>query len=184
MLKTELNGLSIWKRIAELRQNDLELLAPKFEAAVRNALAELEGRHTKIGDVEVALDVIVFETARTNELQEIYYAQGTSNAKTAEKSWHFYGLAIDVISRRFEWFGNKEAKLVWADDRERMFAAERWFKAVGGFFEARGCSLGAKWGKPDLPHIQWGKCKKSPDDAPEIYRTKGLEAVWRAVGAI
>lgn len=184
-MKHELNAnKSIWTRIAELRQNDIDLLAPKFAEAVTKSLADLKGRHVKIGALEIPLDVVVFETARSNELQQIYFMQGTSNARTAEHSWHFYGLAIDVISRRFEWFGNAEAKKVWPDEVSRFAAAEKWFMTVGGFFEVHGCKLGAKWKRQDLPHIQWGNMPDSPNKAPEIYRTKGLEAVWRTVKAI
>lgn len=183
MIKTELNGINVWLRIEELRQRDLNLLAPKFKDAVEAAVAEIAGRSIRIGTIVVPLDVVIFETARTNELQQIYYSQGTSKAKTAEKSWHYYGLAIDVISQRYEWFDNKFAKETWPNRIERMAAAEKWFLAVGGFFEEQGCKLGAKWKHQDLPHIQWGRCKDSPDDAIEIYKTKGLQAVWEAVKA-
>lgn len=183
MLKTELNSKSIWTRIEELRQNDLDLLAPKFKEAVEKALDELDGRSIRVGTVVVPLDVVVFETARTNELQQIYYSQGTTKAKTAENSWHFYGLAIDIISRYYEWFDNANARRIWPKEEDRFEAARNWFLAAGAFFEEQGCRLGAKWKHPDMPHIQWGKCRDTPDKAPEIYHEHGLEAVWKAVGA-
>jgi hypothetical protein len=183
MLKGELNGKSIWTRIDELRQRDLNLLAPKFKLAVEKSLVDLAGRSTLMGSKSIPLDVLVFETARTNELQEIYYQQGTSNAKDAFHSWHFYGLAIDVISKKYEWFGNKAAKIEWPNDLERMKMAEKWFLTVGGFFEANGCKLGAKWKRADYPHIQWGLCADSPHEAPELYREQGVQAVWEAVRA-
>lgn len=182
MLKTELNASSVWARIAELRQNDINLLAPKFKQVVLDSLDDLKGKSVKIGDLEVDLDVVVFETKRTNELQRIYYSQGTTNAKTAERSWHFYGLAIDIISHRYEWFDNEQAKRSWPNETKRFSAGSKWFLAAGNYFEKRGCSLGSKWEHPDSPHIQWPK-KKSPNEEAGIYYAEGLDKIWDSLGA-
>jgi hypothetical protein len=51
-------------------------------------------------------------------------------------------------------------------------------------FAKYGCKWGGDWKSPDRPHFQWGKCKPGPSDvARELIRTRGVEAVWEAVGA-
>ena len=185
---------SVWERIAKLRVRSLDFLAPGFRRAVEAGLAEcatigsitveLTGGRTTV----VELDPIVFETLRLDELQRIYYEQGTTNAATAERSWHFYGLGIDNISKRYEWFGGAAAKAAWpdADDRARVMHA--WFRTMGRAFMGHGCSWGGNWYQPDEPHVQWGRCAASPHEAPRIYQAAGgglagRQAVWRACGA-
>jgi hypothetical protein len=179
---------SVWERIEQLRQRDTELLAPNVQHALRAGLTELEGATIIAEDVQIPLDVFVFETLRSDELQRIYYEQGTTNAPTAIWSWHFYGLGFDVISRRFEWFGNVDARRTWPDPFAREAASRAWFGAVARVFERHGLAWGGHWSKPDLPHFQWARCAVSPVRAPDIYRRAGggllgREAVWHAVGA-
>ena len=80
--------------------NDISYLAPNFAKAVRESIAECN---------EVsALEAMVYETYRSNELQQAYYARGrdnppppaktVTNARTNLYSWHGYGLAVDVIT--------------------------------------------------------------------------------------
>jgi peptidoglycan L-alanyl-D-glutamate endopeptidase CwlK len=145
---------------------DLAALAPRFRAAVEAALAECRA---------AGLDAIVYEARRSNERQEWLYAQGrtrpgerVTNAKDAMHGWHFFGLAVDVISRSMEWD-----------------APADWWQRMGAIFERHGCDWGGRWTTPDLPHVQWGTLKPSPSDrARELYVTDGLGAVWREVGAL
>ena len=147
--------------------HDLSLLAPRFRAAVERALAAC---------AQQGLDAVVYEGYRTPELQALYWARGrtiipptrpVTYAPTNLYSWHGYGLAVDVIHRTDHW------------DRP-----ESWFRAVAECFTLQGCRWGGDWKKPDLPHLQWGRCKPSPsDEARRILAADGLEAVWRAVQA-
>jgi hypothetical protein len=153
--------------VRALVRRDLSELAPKFRAAIEAALAECHARD---------LDAYVYEARRSDEVQRAYYELGrtlvppaytVTDAKTALGSWHFYGLAVDVISRSKGWGAGAD-----------------WINQVAAVFERHGCAWGGRWTKPDLPHFQWGRCAASPRQAPTIYRERGLEAVWRAVGAL
>lgn len=147
---------------------DPELLAPAFRAAVDAAITECHA---------AGLDAMVYETYRSDELQAVYYARGrtvvpphdtVTNARSNLYSWHGYGLAVDVISRSKEWN-----------------VSDAWFASVATIFKKHGCKWGGDWTSPDKPHFQWGHCRPSPSDlARELIRTKGVEAVWEAVGAL
>jgi len=151
--------------------SDLGLLAPAFRAAVVAAIAECNAAPN-------SLDAIVYESYRSNELQQIYYARGrtvrppnetVTNASSNLFSWHGYGLAVDVIHRTQGWDPVRHG----------------WFNAVADVFKRHGCKWGGDWTSPDAPHFQWGACKPSPSElAREIIRTKGIEAVWEVVGAL
>ncbi len=148
--------------------NDLSELAPKFRAAVVQALAACRAQ---------GLPAIVYEAYRTPELQALYYARGrtqippsytVTNARSNLYSWHGYGLAVDVIHETKEWD-----------------VSEAWFAQVAACFRAAGCKWGGDWKMKDLPHFQWGPCKPSPSDrARELMASGGREAVWQAVGAV
>ena len=151
-------------------QNDLGLLAPKFRAAVEAALKRCADR---------GYDASVFETYRSDELQKIYYARGrtvipptrtVTNAPDNLRSWHGYGLAVDVISRQHHWSPPK---------------GDAWFREVAAIFKEDGLiKWGGDWTKPDMPHFQWGQCKPSPSTtAQALIKSDGMEAVWKAVGA-
>jgi hypothetical protein len=150
---------------------DLGLLAPAFRAAVQAALAECN----KEG---ASLHAKVYETYRSNELQAVYYARGrtvrpppkpVTNARTNLYSWHGYGLAVDVIHETELWSPRRGG----------------WFHAVAEIFKRHGCKWGGDWTSPDPPHFQWARCKPSPSNvARELLRTRGIEAVWEAVGAL
>lgn len=134
--------------------------------------------------IVIPLDVEVNETARTNELQRIYYQQGTSHAETAEKSWHFYRLALDNISRTYGWFNNRAAKAAWPDPKVRAIVCDTWFRQMAEVFKRHGFDAGIDWHDPDPPHVQWGTLSKSPHDAPRLFAEGGFEKVWQAVGAM
>jgi hypothetical protein len=187
--------VDVWSRIASLRQNSLDLLAPAMRAAVVAVLKRAHGRVVHVtlssGLVDVApLDPVVFETLRSDELQRIYYAEGTTNAPTAETSWHFYGLAIDTISIEYEWFDNAAARKRWPLERDRETVSDAWFRAMAEIGKQLELDAGIDWPtRPDAPHLQWGRCSASPHDAPGIYHTagcglRGRQEVWKAVGAL
>jgi peptidoglycan LD-endopeptidase CwlK len=156
------------KDTAPAVSRDMTLLAPKFREAVENALKDCQ---------EQGLDAYVYEAYRSQELQALYYARGrtiipptrpVTNAPSNLHSWHGYGLAVDVISRSKYWD-----------------VPSSWFEAAAECFLRAGCKWGGGWKTRDLPHFQWGKCKPSPSDAArQIIASEGLEAVWKAVGAI
>lgn len=147
---------------------DLDELAPRFRAAVKRAVAECHAR---------GLDAWVYEAYRTQELQSEYYSRGrtripplktVTNAPDNLSSWHGYGLAVDVISRSKHWN-----------------AGTPWFREVAAVFKAHECKWGGDWRSVDLPHFQWHKCKASPSpEARRLLATEGVQAVWRAVGAM
>jgi peptidoglycan L-alanyl-D-glutamate endopeptidase CwlK len=151
--------------------NSLAVLAPKFRDAVEAALAECNAAPNNY-------DAVVYETYRSQELQAHYYARGrtvkppyktVTNASTNLRSWHGYGLAVDVIHRTKYW--------------EPVEGFE-WFKKVAVVFKKHNCKWGGDWKSVDPPHFQWHLCKPSPSDAArDLIATEGLIAVWEAVGA-
>ena len=147
---------------------DLGKLAPKFAAVVRAALDECNRN---------GLDAYVYEAMRSDATQKYYYAQGRTivppeatitNASSCWTSWHFYGLAVDVISRANDWS-----------------VSARWQDEVATIFLAHECKWGGHFTNPDPPHFQWARCKASPSPlARQIYEAEGLAGVWKAVGAV
>lgn len=145
---------------------DLALLAPKFRAAVELAV--------KLCD-RAGLDVVVHETFRSQELQALYYERGrtvipphytVTNARSNLYSWHGFGLAVDVISKKHGW------------------NSKQFFHDIAPHFRAAGCRWGGEWKMKDLPHFQWGLCRPSPSDhARALFAAGGQRAVWEAVGA-
>ena len=183
MLKTEIPALvpNIWTTIAKLRINRVDALAPKMQTYVAACLAECR----TVGLVNGQLfDPIVFETIRTDALQRIYFNQGTTKAPTAIYGWHFYGLAVDVISASREWS-----------------VTPAWWTKLAEIMERHGLDAGHRWTRPDDPHGQFGTVKGSPSDlARTLYfgtphwqtlstydgaaHTAGLRRVWEDVGAL
>jgi hypothetical protein len=148
--------------------SSLDGLPPKMRAAVKAALEECNDER---------LDAVVYESHRSDELQAIYYQRGrtvkppdytVTNVASAQYGWHFYWLAVDVISASRRWS-------VTAD----------WRRRVTAIFKKHGLSAGAEWPHPDDPHYQWGKCRRSPsEESRRLYAEGGLEAVWLEVGAL
>ncbi|HYH83783.1 MAG TPA: M15 family metallopeptidase [Longimicrobium sp.] len=146
---------------------DLAQLAPRFRDAVQKAVADCQAR---------GMDAYVYEGYRSPELQALYYQRGrtiippvqkVTNARSSLYSWHGYGLAVDVISRRHGW------------DRP-----ESWFRDVAESFRKFGCKWGGDWKMKDLPHFQWGLCQASPSDsARSLFAQGGAPAVWKVVSA-
>lgn len=143
-------------------------LAPLFGAELTAALAECNAAD---------LDAIVYETLRSDELQQMYYARGrtevpphytVTNARTAQYGWHFFGLGADIISASKRWSVTAE-----------------WRESVNAIMRKHGLSCGADWPHPDLPHVQWGRCRRTPSaEARALYAQGGNAAVWAAVGAV
>lgn len=126
--------------------NDLARLAPAMRKAVEQVLRACE---------VAGLDAMVYETYRSQELQALYYARGRSivppekpvtNVRDARFGWHNYGLAVDVISRSRGWD-----------------VPESWWTRLGSLAKAHGLAWGGDWKMHDLPHLQWGRCRDTPD---------------------
>lgn len=149
-------------------QRALDVCAPKFATAVRLMMEKMAG-----GLVEQ-----VFETLRTPERQKFLYGFGrdyddgrgkVTNAKTNLMSWHGFGLAVDVVEK----------------DGTPWDAPPTFWNAIGEAAVAQGLTWGGSWVKPDLPHVQWGRCPASPTESDRVlYATQGIEAVWAKYGAI
>lgn len=152
---------------------ELGLLAPGMRVAVAATVAECHAR---------GLDAVVYETYRSRETAIVYWRRGrtqipphhvVTHAPNELYSWHGYGLACDIISKKKGWT-----------------PGDFWFGLMGEIAKRHGLKWGGDWVSPrgyptpDLPHVQWGRCRASPSDrARELIRTGGLNAVWREVGA-
>ncbi len=178
-----------------LEDRDVAKLAPLFAIAVERAVADCH---------QAGLDAIVWEAYRSNELQLLYYLRGrpptveypapVTYARSNRYSWHGYYLAVDVISRKERWFNpdplvlrslpNTEAREFYITQRREQ--RQRWFREVADIFKTHGCNWGGDWRpRVDQPHFQWGRLKPSPSDQARVLLAGGgLEAVWRAVGAV
>lgn len=148
-------------------QRSLDLCAPRFAAAVRAMLADLAGDREEWA----------FETLRTPERQRFLYGFGrdyddgrgkVTNAQTALYSFHGYGLAVDIVEK----------------DATPWDAPIGFWNAIGEAAEKHGLTWGGRWRTPDLPHVQWGKCPKSPSAADRaLFESGGMRAVWQKYGA-
>lgn len=155
----------------KLVRKSLDELAPLMRLAVVSALAECE---------QEGAPVVVYEALRTHELAAMYYELGASMARNGFRTWHFYGLAVDVIHPSHGW--------AWWESPG--VDAMQWRDKVCRVFKKNGLDWGGDWRSfKDRPHWQWGKCKASPTDvAVRLYNDAGGElagrkAVWEAVGA-
>lgn len=161
---------SVWARIALLRQRDPACLAPLFRAALERGVARARA---------LGVDAVIFETCRSDALQAIYYAQGTTHARTAAYSWHRYGLAADVISHAREWGAFRDRD--WVRTLVRAMEAETFTR------DGRALPLlawGGRWRSPDEPHWQHGRCRPTPSQLTlDAYARGGKAAVWALVNA-
>lgn len=135
------------------------LLAPAFDRALSATLSEMR---------QLGHDPYVFETIRGDARQRALYKTGVSKAKSGWSSWHFFGLAADVISISKGW-----------DD-------EKFFADLARVAEGNGLASGLNWPTfHDAPHLQWGRCKRSPSILSRTYYlAAGVPRVWQAVGAL
>lgn len=147
----------------------VSLLAPAMQRALHAAITQMEAE---------GLEPQVYETERSHITAVTYYKRGrpptaeyphpVTNAPDETYTWHGYGLAADVIHRRLGWD-----------------AGAAWFAKMAAIAKQHGLKWGGDWRSPDLPHVQWGKCKASPSAAArQLLRTHGQVGVWLAVDAI
>jgi hypothetical protein len=148
----------------------IECLAPKFRAKVAAMLAQLSA---------IGFDPIISESCRSDERQEWLYGFGrdwddgrgvVTQAHTGARSWHRYGLAVDVISLKRGWD-----------------APDAFWETLGECARAQGLVWGGSWPKfQDRPHVQFGApMRQAPSArAAELFEQGGMTAVWREVGAI
>ena len=151
------------------RMSSLVGLAPKFKRAVEAIVQEMQ---------DSGYRVRIFETLRSNERQAFLYGFGrdyddgrgpVTKAKTAENGWHYFGLAADLVE----------------DDASPWIAPQKFWQDLGLIAEQHGCTWGGRWEIVDLPHIQWGLCRRSPSQrAVDLHRSGGNVAVWQEVGAL
>lgn len=149
---------------------DLSKLAPKFHATVDQIIGQMK---------TLGHDAIVFEGYRSDERAAFLYGFGrdyddgrgvVTNAPVAAKTWHRYGLAVDIISARDEWDAPDQ---FWTDLRSLA--------------RSLGLVSGADWTTPDRPHCQWnipGMHVTPSDHAWALLQTAGVEAVWSELHAI
>lgn len=153
----------------------LTLLAPRFRAAL---LATVDGMRAE------GFGPRIIETLRTQERQAFLYGFGrryddgrgiVTHSRDADESWHFYGLAADIVCR-FELWG----------------ATPAFWSALGKHAVLHGLTWGGDWngnGRADerfidRPHVQWGRCRMSPSPRAErLHREGGNARVWAEVGA-
>ncbi len=153
-------------------------LAPKFLAAL---VATCDGVERETG-----VRPHIFETLRTQARQRFIYGFGrtwddgrgvVTHSEDADESWHYehYGLAADLIHPALKWA-----------------APSSFWSAIGRHAQANGLTWGGDWdgnaATPerfvDRPHVQWGKCRRSPSPrARRIVDTLGTPALWAEVGA-
>lgn len=155
--------------------HDLNACAPKFKDKVISALAECQSK---------GLDAIVYEALRTDELQQLYWSKGrelqggvwvivdadsvVTRIPHADHGWHFFGMAIDVISKSKEWSVTPE-----------------WRKEVSDIFKAHGLHWAGDWPHfKDLPHYQFTNQFNPSDNDRAAYARGGLTAVWRLNNAL
>lgn len=147
----------------------LDGLAPKFRAKLALVLNRLgmQGHPPRIA-----------ETLRSKERVTFLHGFGrayddgrgvVTNASDALKTWHFYGLAADIVHATKGWD-----------------APEDFWVALRDAAVAEGLTAGYDWKFQDKPHVQFGKpMRDGPSgEAVALLNSGGVEAVWKAVGAV
>lgn len=144
--------------------------APKFVAAVEKMLVILAG----------GLPETAFEWLRTEARQMYLYGFGrqyddgrgkVTNATTALYSHHGFGMGVDIVEK----------------DSTPWTAPISFWNDIGDAADETGVlKWGGRWHRPDLPHVYWAAMPDSltlshADRA--LFRTEGIEAVWRKYGA-
>jgi hypothetical protein len=106
------------------RVSDLDLLEPLTRQAVQSILNDAKSD---------GLELIVFETYRSQVLQSKYFDQGVTQLQKV--GVHHYGLACDIVK-----VINGEPS--WNGD----------FSFLGPLAKKYGLVWGGDWGHPELPH--------------------------------
>lgn len=147
----------------------LDGLAPGFSARVQNMLANM---------IVDGWDPVIAESLRSDARQRYLYGFGreyddgrgiVTHAMSGVHSWHRYGLAVDVISKKSGWD-----------------ASESFWQALGVAARNEGLVWGGDWTKiRDMPHVQFGPpMRQSPSSrAVQLFDNGGYAAVWKEVGA-
>lgn len=148
---------------------DLSKLAPLFKSRIILVVADMR---------TLGHDAFVFEAARSDDRARFLYGFSreyddgrgiVTNARTAVGTWHFYCLAVDIISKSKLWGAPPE---FW---RDLGSVARRYDLTWGGY-----------WKNPDRPHVQWWcpGMRVSPSvSARKLYIRGGVEAVWDVLHA-
>jgi hypothetical protein len=183
----------VWQQIARLRQRDPHLLAPAIMSAWDRGRMACNGLFVNVSEPDAPEDLVdlasvtLIETLRVQALQDIYFAQGATRAKSVLKSWHAYGMAFDVVHRTYGWFTNAAAIKRWPNKKRRDVVAIRWYRAVSGVLTRGGAlAWGGLWKQfPDSPHFQSAVTPITPPDSTvALYQQAGEgEAGRRAVWA-
>ncbi len=146
-------------------------LAPKFRAAIASVLFDLDA---------LGWRPVLRETVRSTERAAWLYGFGrayddgrgiVTNAPNALKTWHHYGLAVDIGDKRYP-SGSELAQF---------------FRDLGDVCLRRGLTWGGQWKMQDKPHVQWycnGMHVSPSDHAAALLASGGVQAVWRELHAI
>lgn len=161
--------------------NDLSKCAPKFVERVWTLLHELQRR---------GFPAKVAEAFRSDERAAFLYGFGreyddgrgvVTKVKSASKSWHRYGLAVDIVSAEH---GYDAPAAFWTALRE--CATEAGLRS-GDDWDRDGVAVEEDPDEhfADKPHVQFGPpMRVTPSDQAWILLERGgVEAVWAAVGA-
>lgn len=153
-------------------------LAPRFRSKIDMVLADM---------VACGWQPTVRESTRSEARAKHLYNFGrvyddgrgiVTNAPNALKTWHRYGLAVDIGDRRYD---DEHTPAQFWKDLERIVMAH-------------GLTSGADWNRNgihdeklcDGPHVQWfveGMHVTPSDHAAELLSSSGVEAVWAEVRA-
>lgn len=182
----------VWSRIAKLRVKDVSLLAPSVRQAVTDGIAACQGQVVTVTikpevTEDVPLDPTVVETIRVQEMQEIYFSQGSSKQRSILKSMHCYGVAFDIISQQYGWFTDDRAIKKWPEKDVRLKVSLMWYRAVANkLMETKELAWGGLWKRfPDSPHFQSSRVPAVPNDIMITTYQKagggeaGRKAVWK-----
>lgn len=144
-------------------------LAPGFGLRLKLGIRECRAAGLRVG---------LHDGFRSTERQSWLYAQGrtrpgniVTNARTALRSWHGFGLAGDVV------FQKADGDWTWA-------VKESDWQAMLDVMSQFDLTTGLHWqSPPDGPHVQPDNLKKSPSERSlQLYSSGGLVAVWKEVG--
>lgn len=142
------------------RYSSSNLLFPLFYEEVKKGINAAR---------EAGFPIAIFESYRTEERQNQLYAQGrttpgkiVTNAKGG-RSWHNYGLAIDVA----------------------LYDDKRWswdFKPseIAKYFESDNLIWGGTFKNFDGPHYEW-KLKPTLEQAQALISRKGILGLWAKI---
>lgn len=155
-------GLLTDKQVLEARCNKVEVLPSVVQVRLKGFLGSM---------LNFKKETFVFETERTDLLQQHYYAIGSSHARTRFQSWHGHCLGIDCLQKGLDdpWSANSAYWFMFAK------MAARW-----------GFSWGGNWTHiVDKPHIQPKELPDSPTaEDMDLIAAHGKERVWAKYGLV